>query len=66
MCQEPTKSTQVIPDTSAVALVAELNAARADDSYEAALKRFVKPELLIVDDLGHPGAEAVRAQRART
>jgi DNA replication protein DnaC len=56
----------VIPDSSAVALVAELNAARADDSYEAALKRFVKPELLIVDDLGHPGAEAVRAQRART
>jgi len=38
--------------TSAVELIAELNAARADDSYETALKRFVKPELLIVDDLG--------------
>lgn len=37
---------------SAVELIAELHAARADESYEAALKRFVKPDLLIVDDLG--------------
>ena len=37
---------------SAVAMIAELHAARADETHEAALKRFVKPELLIVDDLG--------------
>lgn len=37
---------------SAVELSAALHAARADESYEAALKRFVKPDLLIVDDLG--------------
>ena len=33
-------------------LLRELHASRADESYEAALKRLVKPDLLIVDDLG--------------
>lgn len=38
--------------TSAVELIRALHAARADDSQEETLKRFTKPELLIVDDLG--------------
>jgi DNA replication protein DnaC len=37
---------------SASDLLAELRAARADESYEQALGRYSKPELLIVDDLG--------------
>jgi DNA replication protein DnaC len=37
---------------AATDLLKELRAARADESYERALRGFVRPELLIVDDLG--------------
>lgn len=36
----------------AAALLRELNASRADHTWERALKRFVVPELLIIDDFG--------------
>lgn len=38
--------------TSAKDLFRRLRAARADDSHEKELRRLVRPELLIVDDLG--------------
>lgn len=38
--------------TGARELLTELRASRADDSFEATLRRYVKPQLLIVDDLG--------------
>jgi DNA replication protein DnaC len=36
----------------AAALLREMNASRADHSWERALKRYVTPELLIIDDFG--------------
>lgn len=36
----------------AASLLREMNASRADHSWEKALKRFVAPDLLIIDDFG--------------